>query len=110
MRSFLRFVTLCVILVVAVCYDSEESNESYEDMFFNGLRANTFMNVPGRNNRKSYQSGRKFQAELRSEICENYFHCRLLARYHGSQAAYQKYFGSRPVNNKNNNYYNGRHY
>ncbi|XP_026998313.1 matrix Gla protein [Tachysurus fulvidraco] len=96
MRSLLRCVTLCAVLVITMCYDSEESNESYEDMFVNRYRANAFFNE--RNNRQ-WQRRYKPQAELQSEICENYFNCRMLARRHGSQAAYQRYFGGRQVNN-----------
>ncbi|GAA6087339.1 matrix Gla protein, partial [Tachysurus ichikawai] len=41
----------------------------------------------------------KSQAEQQSEICENYFNCRMLAFRYGPHAAYQKFFGGRPLNN-----------
>ncbi|MCJ8749370.1 hypothetical protein PDJAM_G00175650 [Pangasius djambal] len=72
------------------------------DLILSRHRANTFINIPGRGTYNSYRRGFKSQAERRSEICEEYFHCRVLARRYGPQFAYQKYFGDRQGNSRTN--------
>lgn len=56
-----------------------------------------------------YFSVFKSPAERRSEICEDNFKCRLMARRYGPQFAYQKYFGGQRVNNNGLRYWAGMH-
>nr|XP_043907100.1 matrix Gla protein [Solea senegalensis]XP_043907101.1 matrix Gla protein [Solea senegalensis] len=105
MRSLLRFLALCAVLSLCVCYESHESTESFEDLFVPPNRANSFItpqrgniyNLPRGNGLNHYNFMRKIKspAERRAETCEDYSPCRFFAYRHGYQQAYQKYFGAR---------------
>ncbi|XP_060946605.1 matrix Gla protein [Limanda limanda] len=105
MRSLLQFLALVAVASVCVCYESNESTESIEDLFVPPSRANSFISSqrgsvytqPRGNGLNNYNLVRKFKspAERRAETCEDYSPCRYYAYRHGSQQAYQRYFASR---------------
>ncbi|KAF1379148.1 hypothetical protein PFLUV_G00173070 [Perca fluviatilis] len=105
MRSLLQCLALCAAVSFCVCYDSNESTESEEDLFVPPNQANSFIspqrgnvyNPPRGNgyNHYNFMRKKKSPAERQAETCEDYSPCRNYAYRHGTQQAYQRYFGSR---------------
>ncbi|XP_030649127.1 matrix Gla protein [Chanos chanos] len=110
MKTVFQCTALCALLVVSICYDSEESHESFEDIFVNSYRANSFMSPPRGSGHSNYYYRRKVKspAEVRAEICEDYIPCSIYAHQYGSQLAYHKFFGARQATASNNNNNSGR--
>ncbi|XP_078125631.1 matrix Gla protein [Sander vitreus] len=102
MRSLLQCLALCAAVSFCVCYESNESTESEEDLFVSPNHANSFIspqrgnvyNLP-RGNGHNFMRKIKSPAERQAETCEDYSPCRYYAYRHGSQQAYERYFGSR---------------
>ncbi|XP_047428705.1 matrix Gla protein isoform X1 [Mugil cephalus] len=94
MRSLLRFLAVCTAISLCLCYESNESTESEEDLFVPPNRAHSFIRPPNRGSTQYIRRKLKSPAEARAEICEDYSPCRIYAYRHGSQYAFDRYFGS----------------
>ncbi|CAL8264617.1 unnamed protein product [Gadus morhua 'NCC'] len=101
MEGLLLSVVLCTLLSLSLCYDSQESTESFEDVSMSPNQANSFFNPyqenPYQNLQRNYYNNYNQMWTIKSpaETCEDYSPCRFYAFRHGFQQAYQRYFGSR---------------
>ncbi|XP_047428707.1 matrix Gla protein isoform X2 [Mugil cephalus] len=84
MRSLLRFLAVCTAISLCLCYD----------LFVPPNRAHSFIRPPNRGSTQYIRRKLKSPAEARAEICEDYSPCRIYAYRHGSQYAFDRYFGS----------------
>ncbi|KAK6311827.1 hypothetical protein J4Q44_G00174910 [Coregonus suidteri] len=71
MRTLLQCVALCVTISLCVCFDSQESTESFEDVFVSPFRANSFINPESPQRGSTYSTYRRTMKSP-ADLC----HCR----------------------------------
>ncbi|XP_074125071.1 matrix Gla protein [Sminthopsis crassicaudata] len=96
MKTLLVVTLLAALAVIALCYESHESMESYEmSPFINRRKANNFMSPQQRWRAKFQERTRertKPTHEIQREACDDYTLCSRYAYIHGYSAAYNRYF------------------
>ncbi|XP_020850019.1 matrix Gla protein [Phascolarctos cinereus] len=96
MKTLFIVTLLTALAVVALCYESHESMESWEmNPFINRRRANNFMAPQDRWRLKIQERTRertKPTYEIQREACDDYALCSRYAFIHGYNAAYNRYF------------------